>query len=60
MSAADIPLREIDEVALNGLYQLVFGGGQFAVARFIDMRWRFSSGQVLDFSPTHYHAPEAA
>ena len=56
---AGIDLRPIDTEALGGGYQLVFGGddqgGQFAVARFGDMRWRFSSGAALDFRPTHYH-----
>ncbi|GAM04836.1 hypothetical protein [Novosphingobium sp. MBES04] len=60
MTVAGIDLREIDEQAICGRYQLVFGGGQFAVVRFVDMRWRFSSGKDLDFRPTHYLAPEAA
>lgn len=60
MTVAGIELREIDAKAIAGGYQLVFGEGQFAIVRFLAMRWRFSSGQPLDFFPTHYHVAEAA
>lgn len=59
MTVSGIDLREIDEEAIGGHYQLVFGDGQFAIVRFNDMRWRFSSGEALDFAPTHYHVAEA-
>jgi len=50
-----IELLPIDEFAMNGRYQLVFDDCQFAVARWVDGTWRYSSGWPLDFTPSEYH-----
>jgi hypothetical protein len=34
----------------------VFQGGLFAVVRWIDDAWWFSSGERSALDPTHYHA----
>lgn len=48
----------IDEAARNGRFHLLFGGGEFAVARWADDRWIFSNGVELHFNPTAYRPPE--
>lgn len=52
--------RPIDDSARDGHYQLVLGGGVFAVVRWRRDRWEFSSGAPLDFEPTDYRPAEAA
>ncbi|MEA3264161.1 MAG: hypothetical protein U9R07_11840 [Pseudomonadota bacterium] len=50
-----IELLPIDEFAMNGRFQLVLRDAEFAVARWADGAWWFSSGQQLDFMPSEYH-----
>jgi hypothetical protein len=56
MSAA--PVSEalpIGEAQRDGGYQIVVSeGGEFALVRWRDQDWVFSSGVKLDFEPTHY------
>lgn len=47
-------IRPIDEQACSGRYQLIFGEGQYAVARWTGEGWAFSSGRQLDFEPAGY------
>lgn len=49
-----IETRPIDDDARTGTYQLVFGAGQFAIARWQDERWAFSSGRPIGFEPEEY------
>lgn len=56
MIPAGIDLQPIDDAARNGRYQLIFQGGLFAVVRWADDCWCFSSGERSALDPTHYHA----
>lgn len=59
--APEIELLPIDDFARDGRYQLVFDRrGEFAVARYVDESWSFSSGAPLDFDPTDYHPVQGA
>lgn len=56
MSACAVPeARPIGEAQRDGGYQIVVSqDGEFALVRWRDQDWVFSSGAVLDFEPTHY------
>ena len=51
-----IELQPIDDSARNGRFQLVFQGNVFAVVRWADGHWWWSSGMRSALEPTHYHA----
>lgn len=53
---AGIDLVPIDDGARDGRYQLVFQGDLFAVVRWADGHWWWSSGLRSVLDPTHYHA----
>jgi hypothetical protein len=45
----------IGDAQRDGLYQIVVSqGGEFALVRWLDQEWVFSSGVPLNFEPTHY------
>jgi hypothetical protein len=49
----------LDDAARAGGFQLILGGGQFAVARFVategeEGRWLFASGAPVPFEPEGY------
>lgn len=53
---ANIYLQPIDDDARDGRFQLVFQGGVFALVRWADGHWWWSSGLRSVLEPTHYHA----
>ena len=55
-----IQTTPLDDTARNGRFQLLLGGGEFAVARWADGRWVFANGVELHFFPTSYRPPDEA
>lgn len=53
---AAIDLQPIDGGARDGRFQLVFQDGLFALVRWADGHWWWSSGLRSVLEPTHYHA----
>jgi hypothetical protein len=51
---AGLQLQPIDDDARNGGFQLVFGAGQYAIARWRHGRWTFANGHQLHFDPEGY------
>lgn len=49
-----LKLEPIDDRARSGGYQLVFGAGQFAAAKWTGERWSFPGGKPLHFEPEGY------